>query len=826
LDQTSYRCGDFLIESANRRFSHRGVEVVLEPKVFAVVLQLLAQPGDLVTRDQLLDAVWGHRFVTPSTLNRVITLARRAFADGAEEQKFIQTVHRAGYRYVGPIEREPIGVAHEIQARFAPPPSARAPAPLETLIGREGELSQMQALLADGRALTVVGTGGMGKTQCALAFSHQRSQDYPDGVWFFDLVPLHRADEWLEALALALSMPPTGERELLDRVTQALLDRRALLVLDNCDRLSVGVGEILVELLRGTNHLKVLATSQQQLSFVGERVLRMPPLGLPALRQPAAEQELREIAAAPAVALLLTRVRSVQPGFSLSASNASAVVEICERLDGMPLALELAAARFALLSPQQVLERLAHRFRFLLSEAAGRDKRHRNLATLLEWSFGLLSSDEKQFLAWLSVFVQGWTVDAALDLAPALGRDPESVVDLLTGLADKSLVAVDQSATPPRYRLLETVREFAMTQVCSSGEEQRARDAHLAYVRRMADLAHQDMIGGRMRERIASLIHEHGNIESACDYALGAGNDPQAALQITGSLFLYFKAHGNGILGLRLCGRALSVAPRSRTRERCLALMCLGVNGMMLNNLLPNEALADAASIARETGDEWLEAYASGYFAMWLSNTGRATEAEEHLAIIEQVAEQLDDAILRGLAGLASGWMYLALGAIDRAIAVLQVVRHLGSDFHQHHFIDIYIAFALFRRGDFAAAAIQFHESMRNALTMGNIRGAAGSIEGCGYIAERMGQLEQACRCLGAADQIRKRTGIPLYNFWIPPNEHAHVALRSALGPVEYAAAIDAGVRLREEDAANEAAALLRHYGTGAAVNYRTATPR
>jgi len=246
----------------------------------------------------------------------------------------------------------------------------------------------MESLLAEGRALTVVGAGGMGKTQCALAFAPKQSEHYPDGVWFFDLVPVRRAQDWLESLALALSIPPRGERELHDLVARALASRRALLVLDNCDRLSSGIGGIVVELLRATKQLKVLATSRQHLNFVGERVLRMPPLGLPSIRQPAAVSELQEIVAAPAVELLLTRVRLVQPGFTLNVTNSAAIVETCERLDGMPLALELAAARFALLSPEQVLERLAHCFRFLMSDVAGRDERHRNLTALIDWSFG------------------------------------------------------------------------------------------------------------------------------------------------------------------------------------------------------------------------------------------------------------------------------------------------------------------------------------------------------------------------------------------------------------------------------------------------------
>src|ERR1700735_4640949 len=172
LDPITYSCAEFLIESSNRRFSRDGVEFVLEPKAFAVVLQLLSRPGELVTRDQLLDAVWGHRFVPPSTLNRIIALARRAFADDVESPRFIQTVHGAGYRFIGPVARQSGAVAENLQVRFGPPAAARLPAPLEALIGRGGEIEQLAALLRAGRAVTVVGTGGMGKTQCALAFAH------------------------------------------------------------------------------------------------------------------------------------------------------------------------------------------------------------------------------------------------------------------------------------------------------------------------------------------------------------------------------------------------------------------------------------------------------------------------------------------------------------------------------------------------------------------------------------------------------------------------------------------------------------------------------
>jgi predicted ATPase/DNA-binding winged helix-turn-helix (wHTH) protein len=815
LDQAIYRCGHCQLDSANRRFTRGGQELLLEPKVFAVLVQLLMRPGELLTRDQLLDAVWGHRYVTASTLNRVIALARRAFADDADRPKFIQTVHGAGYRYVGPIENS-IPISTEPRARFGPPTAARLPARLQTLIGREHELTRINDMLGDGRALTVIGTGGMGKTQCAIVFAHQQIADYPDGVWFFDLAPMQQAVEWLQALALALSIAPSGERELLDKITQTLAGRRALLLLDNCDRLSIDIGALIVEILRATDQLKVLATSQQHLKFIGERVLRMPPLLLPVITNPCSDAELAEVAAAPAVSLLLARIRDTQPEFPLNPANAPAIVDICARLDGMPLALELAAARFALLSPDQVLERLDQRFRFLVSDRSGRDQRHRNLLALLDWSFRLLSPEEQRFLAWLGVFVQGWTVDAAIDLANAFGATPETAVDLLTGLADKSLVSVDQIHSPPRYRLLETVREFAMAQLKALGDERRARDAHLAHILRMSEAAHQDMLGGRMRKRLALLMREHENIVSATEHALGAANHRPAAQKIAGLLTPYFWASGATILAKRLCDRALDDEQPLRTRERGLALMGKGVADITSVRAAPAVALLEAVSIAREVGDDWTVAYASGSLALWLSHTGRPSEIGEHLAVVERIAEQRDDGTLRGLAGWVRGWAYMAEDANEQAIAALRSVRILGNDSLSHQFMMTYIALALFRLGDHAGAASQWLETMETTIAVGNYRGMSGAIEGCGYIAERNSKAAEACRLLGAAEKIRTRLELPLFSFWIRHNKDAHSSLRASLGMSRYADAVSEGVQMREEDVVNEAATLLREFAAGA----------
>lgn len=792
----------------NRRFTRAGREQVLEPRVYAVLVQLLMRAGDLVTRDQLLDAVWGHRFVTASTLNRVIALARRALGDDTDVPRFIQTVYGAGYRFVGPVEKS-VPAAQAARASFSPPLSARLPARLQELIGRDHEVAQIEEMLRSARALTVFGTGGMGKTQCAIAFAHKHMHQYPDGVWFFDLAPMQQPLEWLQALAVALRIAPAGERELLDRVAQFLAERRALLVLDNCDQISVGVGALIVELLQATNQTKVLATSQQVLNFVGERLMRMPPLGLPENAHPSGEAELQQVAQTPAVTLLLARIRDAHPEFVLTDANAPALIEICKRLDGMPLALELAAARFALLSADQVLERLDQRFRFLVSDRAGRDQRHRNLIALLDWSYRLLSAEEQRYLAWLGVFVQGWTVDAVIDFAPAFGSTPQVAVDLLSGLANKSLISVDQSVSPPRYRLLETVREFALEELRILGEERRARDAHLAYVLRMTEAAHRDILGGRMREVIGMLQHEHGNIDSATAFAVGAANDRQAALRIPGLLMLYLKAHGAAAFAKVLWERALTGENLPRTRDLGLALMCHGVNDVTRGRVAPEPALRAAIEVAQEVGDDWTAAYSSGYLAMWLIHTDRSGEIGAQVAALERISKQTNDGILLGLAGLVRGWTLLAGNANQQAIEVLQAVRYLGGDFHQHHFIEMYIGLALYRRGDDAAAAALWYEALRNAIMLGHSRGIAGGIEGCGYLAQRIGKAEEACRFLSGAAVIRHRERSPLFRFWIHHNERVCEELRAAVGTQRFEEAMRAGATFREEDVTNEAATML-----------------
>lgn len=810
-----YRCGDFLVDLANRRFLHQGHEVALEPRVFAVVAQLLRRPNELVTRNELLDAVWGHRYVSPSTLNRVIALARRAFGDDVSEPRYIQTVHGAGYRYVGPLTRADLETLN-IRARFEPPFAARIPARIEELIGREAEVASLIRLLERNRVVTVLGAGGMGKTRCALEAARRAAAAYPDGVWFFDLSPVSHASEWLSMLGTALDMPASLPQTLIPQLCTLLQDREALILLDNCERIAADLGRLVFRLLRTTNGLRFLATSQRPLNLAGEQTLRLPALPVPG---PEVWTEItpENAGAYAAVELLLTRIRATRPDFNMDASNAPVLSEISLRLDGMPLALELAAARFALLSAQQVLERLVQRFRFLESDSAGRDPRHRNLNSLLEWSYGLLSAEEQRLLNWSAVFVQSWSAEAFMALAAALGHDPESAIDLLSGLVSHSLVSVVTDVTPPRYRLLESVREYALLQLQSgTDEEEAARAAHLSAMAHVCARSRDEMLAGRVTERIDQLVLDRGNISAALEKAAAAGRDHPQALSIVGSLLLYGKSHGDYMTTLRWCQLVLDPESHSPTEARSRALLTSGVVQVYLrpDNTWAPDALAEAARIAAEYGDWWTEAYALGYLALGCANDWRPDEAEPYAHRTRAVAEQHDDDLLRGLAALAHGWIWLARGQPERALAELIPAHDMGCDPHQHHFIGMYVGLAHFALGRYPQAAHQWLVSLSLSISVGNVRGMAGSVEGCGYLASRAGEWRTAARLLAAACMIRERTRLPLFNFWQPHLDGVMRALRSHLSFTELEANWQSGAALRHEDATNEAAALLRLYST------------
>jgi predicted ATPase/DNA-binding winged helix-turn-helix (wHTH) protein len=820
VDQPTFRCGSTVIDIANRRFTRDGVNISLEPKVFNVISQLIGRAGQLVSREELLDAVWGHRYVTTSALGRTLTLARRAFGDETAEPRFIQTVHGLGYRFIGSPEPDS-SAASVIVARFEPPPFARLPTRIQELIGRQSELDVLVDLLRRSRAVTILGPGGMGKTQCALELARRVAPDFPDGVWVFDLARIREADEALQMIASALDIPQGISDDTLERICRFLGARQLLFLVDNCDRIAAGVGALIFALLRGTESLKVLATSQTPLNCVGEQVMWMPPLRLPTAQEADAEDRVTTLAAVPVIAMLVARIKAIQPSFRLAKDNATTIIEICRRLDGMPLALELAADRFTLLSADQVLERLKTRFLFLKTDVTGRDPRHRSLALLLEWSFGLLTSSEQRLLSWLSVFSQGWTIDAALSMAPALTLRHDAVVDLLSGLVKKSLVSVDPSLTPPRYWLLESVHEFASERLLAGGQSLLARDAHLQWIWGLAGQSEKDILNGRIRESIHHLLHEHANINAAIEFGTGLDVTDERALEVAGSLMLYLKARGALLLAVRWCDLTLARQSARATRARGRALLCLGVAGFYIgpSKRVPETTYSEAIGVFDHCGDQWGLACASAYYAMSLARDHRSQEAHQHLLVAEKLADALADPWLRSLVALGQGLVLLERGAKAEAIKLMEPVCMLSSDTQQQLFIGAYVGLAKFGIQDFGSAAAHWRDALLKSIEIRHPRGAAGCVEGCAYLVARRGEAAAAARYMGTAAKIREASGSPLNQFWVLAHVQVASDLRDSLGDQVFEALHASGWAAREEDIYNEveqtlAQLAIRPFGT------------
>jgi predicted ATPase/DNA-binding winged helix-turn-helix (wHTH) protein len=809
VDKVIYKCGDVRVDPANRLLSRGTAEIALEPKAFSVLLLLLERAGELVTRQELLDGVWGHHYITPATLNRVMKLLRRAFDDDANQPRFVHTVHGAGYRFIGAVERValPGGPA---RATFGPPVFAQLPARLDRLIGRERDIAKLAAMLALHRVVTVIGPGGMGKTQCALEVARHIAADFPDGVWFFDLSPLGRSLDWLMALARTLQVPTGGTPALLSRTIAALAGRRALLLLDNCDRIAPGIGELVFELLRGCPDLRVMTTSQRPLNVIAEQLMWLPPLALPPPVAEAAHLRYDQIASIPSVALLLARAGAVQPAITLAHDNVADVVEICRRLDGMPLAIELAAAQFATLSPTMVRERLGQRLNVLTSDSAGREPRHQTLQALVTWSYDLLSLQEQRLLCWLGVFVQGWTVEGAEAIGSALGFESERLLELHSALVLKSLVVIDPTLSPTRYRLLEPVREFALQLLKARGEESAVRTVHLRYFVNLAERSHREIVDARAPEWVARLRHEHGNIDGAMAWAKGDGHDDENALRLAGGLMLYARSAELFWLLNEWVGRALAGVEPKKSPAYWRALLCSGMAKLHLRDASSEPHLAQAAALAANGGDSWTEYCASTYLAMWNADRGRLDEARTRLEVAERVAEGETDDWLRSLCGLASAWIALASSEYGVAVTTLAPLRRVGYDLQQHAMIEIYLGLSNYGLGLWGETARFALEVFELSLRKGNVRSAAAGIELAGLLAVRIGEPAIAARLFGKSADIRERTHTPLFTFWLGHNANAMLALSDALGSAAADALYREGASARDEDIIEDARALVR----------------
>ncbi|HUG23507.1 ATP-binding protein [Piscinibacter sp.] len=494
------RFGRFQISPAERMLRVDGTPAALGARAFDLLLALAERRERLVGRQELLDLVWPGVVVEEHNITAQISSLRKLFGPGV-----IATVPGRGYQFVA----TPDAPTTEEQRPGGPAaPRHNLPEQRTRFIGRATALAELERLLVQSRLLTLSGIGGCGKTRLALEFARQRLAEFPDGVWFVDLAPLKESERVAAACAAALELGTDSDAPPVERVAAHLAERQALIVLDNCEQVRAGAAALADALLARPGRTRILATSREPLAVAGEQLYPVRSLSLPATAH------LDEALAADAVRVFADRARLTLPEFEVDAANAAALVEICRQLDGIALAIELAAARVTMLSVFDIAARLEDRFRLLTGGSSAAARQQTLLATM-QWSHDLLEPAEQRMLRQLAVFAGGCTLDAAIAVAQA--ADEYAALTLLTALHDKSLLVVDRGAdgTRPRYRMLETVRQYAQQRLDEAGEADATRVRHVGHFLALAETAAPHLRGPQQIDWMARLREEQENLVAA-----------------------------------------------------------------------------------------------------------------------------------------------------------------------------------------------------------------------------------------------------------------------------------------------------------------------
>jgi predicted ATPase/class 3 adenylate cyclase len=410
------------------------------------------------------------------------------------------------------------------------------PAQLSSFVGREKEIGQIKKRMEQYRLVTLTGSGGIGKTRLSIQVAADSLDEFPQGVWFVELAPLTDPALIPQALCAAIGLTPQADVNLLDALKDFLRPRKILLTVDNCEHLIDACAQLSEALLLACPDLAIIASSREALGIEGESAYRVPSLSMPD-----AKNGLQAIEESESGRLFVKRAAAIQPDFKLTDTNAPAVAQICQRLDGIALAIELAASRVKMLKPEQIASRLDDSFRLLTGGSRTALPRQQTLRALIDWSYNLLAEEERVIFRRLSVFMGGWTLEAA---EAVCGR--EDMLDLLTRLADKSLVSVDyEHSEETRYYLLETIRQYAREKLNESGESQAIRQRHAEYFAGwVSGMGLELRAGPTQMKRFAKLENESPNIHAALDWLLSGGGD-ELALKTIGTIYHYWWRGGN-----------------------------------------------------------------------------------------------------------------------------------------------------------------------------------------------------------------------------------------------------------------------------------------
>ena len=763
MEQVSF--GPFRLDRAERRLHRDAAVIPLRPKTFAVLDHLVARARRLVTKEQLLAAVWPGTAVSDVVLKVCVREIREALGDDPERPRYVETAHRLGYRFIGRVLL------------------TNLPAASSSLVGRRREIEAIAAALRGSRLLTLVGAGGVGKSRLALEAARAIQETFEDGVWWVDLSSLNDPAFVPHAAAAVLSLRDSPGEPPLAALARYVSTREILLVVDNCEHLLAATAGMLHAILSAGTTTRVLATSRESLKIDGERAYAVPPLSLPAPAQTPAASEALDYEA---VNLFDERARAVLPAFALTDRNCQAVIDICRHVDGLPLAIELAAARVPVVPVDEIGHRLHASLHVLGPGRRSGLPRHQTLRAAIDWSYDLLDAGERRLLARLSVFADSFTLDAAEYVGGRSDGRPGEVFELLSRLIDKSLVFVaDRSESSPwRYRLLETVRQYADEKLRSGDEAADACARYVQYYLDAAERAEPALNAVDRPARLAGLEREHGNLRNAIERAFAAGNTTGAA-RLAAALFWFWFHRGHWRQGRAFLGAALEheTAP-SPIRARALlgdGVLAWGEGA----HTVAVGRLEECVAIGRTVPQASTTAHALHFLAMVRLAQGDAAAGEPLAEEAVRVARAAQDPFCFMLTLASYGVVLLALNRYDEASAALQESVDCGrraSDPWATALPLRNLAIIASRRGKHQIARRLLEESLRGLRDLRESWFLSRSVETLAEVLAAAGEHERSAHLFGAAEGLREAIGASVLGFYKADYDGAIATVRRALG--------------------------------------------
>ncbi|WP_431972369.1 protein kinase domain-containing protein [Nocardia sp. bgisy134] len=678
------------------------------------------------------------------------------------------------------------------------------PPELTSFVDRRTELAEVKNLLTSARLVTLTGIGGVGKTRLALRAAASTRRELADRVRLVELADVSDPALLVNAVAAALGLRDDPARPLPEVVVEFLSTRESLLVLDNCEQLVAAVAELVETWMRDCPNLRILVTTREPLDIAGEVVLQVPPLKVP---DPDREPSLRGLARYDAVTLFADRASAVVPGLELSDDSKATVALICARLDGLPLAIELAAGRMRTMSPEQILQRLDDRYALLTRASRTAPSRQQTLRWCVDWSYELCTPAEQRLWARLSVFAGGFELDAAEEVCGAdLAAD--SPLDVLSSLVDKSILIRDGSNGPVRFQMLETVRDYGRQKLGESGEEQQLRRRHRDWYQRLALAAEAEWMSDRQPYWTARLEREQPNLREALECSLAEDTEQaaEAGLQTAAALFVFWTFRGLYGEGRHWIERLLDHPAGQSIPDRVRALHAGSIMAAMQGDLLAANALVEEGRVLAEQAPtpmtEALIAHAEGIAALCRGELALASSSVE-LAV--EMLSSNRQGFLYASALSALGMVYERAGDTDQEIEcyrqLISITEACGESLFRSSAL-WGLGSAVWQQGERSSAIELLHNSLRINRRLRSPLVAAFGLEVLSWVACADGDAERSAVLIGAAEELQRSMANPAA---ILPMSHNHDecvrTTRFALGPRGFDMAVLKGRALGMDEA-------------------------